>query len=343
MTESQAQYQRLVARIGKGLGLGGRATEAMVIDHCVTKVDKFLQEAEAKPADLSEVLKLCATRLNLGIREIHTGKDLDALFKEFPPTTEPAIARIPTELVDDTDAVVLQRFNIKPWDQPFLAVINCAGMHYHRRYFSKWHEVVHLLLEGPQINFAFRRTDRAQSQQPLEVLVDRVAGRLAFHKALFKTALDSEIAVKGRLSFDMIDRVRLGVAPEASWQSTVFACVREAAVPVAYARLGLGLRKAEADRANTPDLFPEMVMPATPKLRIMNYSSNTLAEDKGLRMFKNMSVSDASIASQVFQGGSPISGMERLSAWRENRFDFPVQVEAVKQGQFVHCLLHPAR
>lgn len=343
MTESQAQYQRLVARIGKGLGLGGRATEIMVIDHCVAKVDNFLKDAEAKPANLSEVLQLCATRLNLGIREIHTPEDLSALFKEFPPNGEPAIARIPNELVEDTDAVVLQRFNIKPWDQPFLAVINCAGRHYHRRYFSKWHEVVHLLLEGPQINFAFRKTDRAQSQQPLEVLVDRVAGRLAFHQALFKPALDAEVAANGRLSFGAIERVRHGVAPEASWQSTIFACVREASMPVAYARLGLGLRKAEAARANTPDLFPEMLVAATPKLRIMNYASNTLADTEGLRLFKNMSVSDASIASRVFQEGVSISGMERLSSWRDKCADQPIQVEALKQGQFVHCLLHPAR
>ena len=33
---------------------------------------------------------------------------------------------------------------------PYLAVINCRGWHHARRYFSKWHEVVHLLLDGKQ-------------------------------------------------------------------------------------------------------------------------------------------------------------------------------------------------
>ena len=60
-----------------------------------------------------------------------------------------------------------------------LAVINCQGEHYYRRFFSKRHELTHRLVDGEQLMLAFRQT-LADRKDPGDALVDKVAGELAF-------------------------------------------------------------------------------------------------------------------------------------------------------------------
>src|SRR5262249_12993533 len=86
---------------------------------------------------------------------------------------------------------VHQRQNRADWEMPYLAVINCRGWHRSRRYFSKWHEVIHLLLDGRQLRFAFRKR-AAERKHPEEVLVDKIAGELAFHPDLFGPVFQAE-------------------------------------------------------------------------------------------------------------------------------------------------------
>ena len=89
---------------------------------------------------------------------------------------------------------------------PYLAVINCRGWHKSRRYFSKWHEVIHLLLDGKQLRFAFRKR-AAKRKHPEEILVDKIAGELAFHPDLFGPVFQTELEAAGRLTFEVVERV----------------------------------------------------------------------------------------------------------------------------------------
>ena len=57
------------------------------------------------------------------------------------------MALVQAELTDGTDAITIRRRDPGPWRR-YLAVINCRGQHYYRRFFSKWHELTHRLVDG---------------------------------------------------------------------------------------------------------------------------------------------------------------------------------------------------
>ena len=150
----------------------------------------------ALPETFQNFLSTPPPSLGLEIVEVHGDHDLKSLLERIPPTREPALARVRMELDDKTDAVVLQRQNPEPWERRYLAVINCRSWHAHRRYFSKWHELVHLLLEGRQLRLEFRRTG-VERKHPEEILVDKIAGELAFFPPVFVPILLEEIHKTG--------------------------------------------------------------------------------------------------------------------------------------------------
>lgn len=338
MKPSEQEYDKVVQKIGKGLAFKGRATEAGIINHCIKQIDSMVQKSGTCPTTLDALRDLVAAQLNLAITEIRSKADMDALLKKYPPAAEPVIARIPIELDDQTDAIVVHRPNCKEWDRPYLAVINCTGDHYYKRYFSKWHEIVHLLLEGRQMTFAFRRTHESERHQPLERLVDRVAGHLAFYSPLFKPVLNEQAESAG-LTFDAIETVRKQISSEASRQATTIACVRNVSEPVMYARLSMSLTQTEKKKLAEPDMFPETQEHPQPKLRVKESFSSPAAQKMGLQIFPNMSISDESIASGVFLKGGTTIGQENFILWRGDGPVGRVAVEAVKIGDDVHCLI----
>ena len=156
-------YQRELIAAAKRLGLPARGDiERSLIRHATETIRTWIS-AHGRPKNLSGLLDKVATSFSVEIVEIHTEADIAALLKRIPPTREPVLARLAAELDDSTDAVILQRQNRADWEMPYLAVINCRGWHRSRRYLSKWHEVIHLLLDGKQLRFAFANARRNES------------------------------------------------------------------------------------------------------------------------------------------------------------------------------------
>jgi len=336
------EYQKQIQNIAKGLGLGGKSSEEGIIAHCADQVNSLLQEIQVTPKTISQLLDVVAAKLGLGIKEIHSQNDIIALMRDFPPKKEPVMATISLELDEDTHAVVLHRSNREGWEQPYLAIINCLGDHARRRYFSKWHEVVHLLLEGPQMTFAFRRTKTSERQQPLERLVDRVAAHLAFYPSIFQPVLEDEIRAAGRLTFEGINRVRARLAPEASRQATTMACIHQSTHPVTYIRFAMGLKKAEQDMLNQPTLFPGTATQPEPKLRVKECVASPSAKNIRLEMFPNMSLSDSSTVSKVHVTGGDLTIEEDFSSWHDGLPSIHARVEVEKRDSAIHCLIQKA-
>jgi hypothetical protein len=236
-------YQRELVAAAKRLRLRAQGDiEKSIINHAIASVRGWIA-AHGQPTNLSDLLEKIAVSFSIEIIEIHDDDDLEALFQRIPPKREAALARLAAELDDATDAVIMQRQNRQPWEMPYLAVINCRGWHHSRRYFSKWHEVIHLLLDGRQLRFAFRRR-ASKRKHPEEVLVDKIAGVLAFHPDLFEPLLLRELKT-GRLTFDVVERVRSEVAPDASRESTLYACLRSCPETVCFLKAQLGYKLAE--------------------------------------------------------------------------------------------------
>jgi hypothetical protein len=340
-SEERDAYQRELRAAAKRLGLPAHGNlETILLRHATEAIAALL--SKCTPGNLSELLQHAATSLGLEIVEIHGDQDLKSLLERIPPTSEPALARVRSELDDKTDAVVLQRQNPEPWERRYLAVINCRGWHVHRRYFSKWHEFVHLLLEGRQLRLSFRKTGM-EHKHPEEMLVDKIAGELAFFPPVFVPVLLEEIGENGYLTFVAIDRVRQRIAPEASWHATLLAAVRHSPQPIYAVRAQLGLKKREERQAR--DLLSTVAEAPAVKLRVKEASANSAAEALGIRVHVNMEVPAESVATTAFEAPSAMvhSGEEDLGLWRTSGGPIGqgvVSVEAIRRGDDLWCLLH---
>ena len=309
-------YESELKRVANELRLRPTGNfEDMIVEHCLSRLRTWVA-AHGTPRTLSELANEFAASLDLRITEVRTEGDIDAVLEEVAPVQKAVIGELKTELGGDTDAITVRRLDPRPWDREYWAIINCHGWHEFRRYFSKWHEIVHRLLDGQQLAFAFRRTT-ANSLEPAEALVDRVAATLAFYPDMFEPVVREEFTREGRLTFDVIDSVRQRIAPDASREATANACLRHIPSPVWFLQGHVALKASEVRRLNNPQMsfFPEA--PPEAKLRVRNSSSSPLAEELGIRFHPNMRVPESSVVTLGFRDvwGEPTQGTETLDTW----------------------------
>ena len=309
-------YEAVLRNVAKQLGLRRTGNiEVRIISYCLERLQRWVA-AHGKPETLSDLANEFATSLDMRIIEVRGQDDMDAILKEVTPIQKAVIAELKTEFGEDTDAVTVLRLNRNPWEQAYLAIINCQGWHEYRRYYSKWHEIVHRLLDGHQLSFAFRRT-KSKRPEPEELLVDRVAAKLAFYPDMFEPVVLEEYEREGHLTFDSIDRVRRRIAPDASREATAIACLRHISTPVWFLQCHMGLTVSETRRINDPQIsfFPEE--PPEAKLRVMSGSSSPSGEDLSVRFYPNMRIPESSVVTLAFDDswGRVKQGIEPLSTW----------------------------
>ena len=309
-------YESELRRVAEELHLGPTGNfEDTIIEHCLGRLRSWVA-AHGRPETLSDLADEFAASLNMRIAEVRDEDDIDAVVEEVAPVQKAVIAELKTEFGGDTDAITVRRLDPKPWDREYWAIINCQGWHEYRRYWSKWHEIVHRLLDGQQLAFAFRRT-REHRPEPAEALVDRVAAALAFYPDMFEPIVMEEYAREGRLTFDVIDSVRERIAPDASREAAANACLKHIPSPVWFLQCRVGLKASEMRRLNNPQMsfFPEE--PPEAKLRVRHGSSSPSAEGLGIRFHPNMRVPGSSIVTLGFhdEWGEPKQGTEALDAW----------------------------
>ena len=309
-------YELELERVAKELRLGSAGNfEDMIVQHCLARLRAWVA-AHGTPSTLSDLADGFAASLDLQITEVRSEDEIDGVLAEMTPAQRAVIGGLKTEFGGDTDAITVRRLDPKPWHREYWAIVNCQGWHEYRRYWSKWHEIVHRLVDGQQLAFAFRRT-RKDRPEPGEALVDRVAADLAFFPDMFEPVVMEEYAREGRFTFDVIDRVRQRIAPDASREATANACLRYVPSPVWFLQCHMGLKASEVRRLNNPQMsfFPED--PPEDKLRVRHGSFSPPAEDLGIRFHPNMRVPESSIVTLGFRDewGMPLEGTEELDAW----------------------------
>ena len=309
-------YRAEVNRVAASLALPiTENVEQEIIDHFVDRLRTWVT-LHGAPQNLSELTADFATSLEMQFAEVFDQEDMDQLLLSMPRGEQATVAMLKTEFGDQTDAVTIRRSQRKSWERPYLAIINCQDWHELRRYYSKWHEIVHRLIEGQQLRFAFRHT-KVDRPEPEEILVDRIAGTLAFFPDIFKPVVVEEIQIDGCLTFRSIDRVRERVAPDASREATTMACLRHVGHPAWLMRCGLGLKVSEQRGLWSPQL--SLIPAARPKekLRVQASFPNPAARDADTRFFSNMRVPSSSIIAAIFNGekDSREGEKESLDAW----------------------------
>lgn len=339
-----------VIRLAHQLGLGRRGD-------CVERIRRYaLQRVEEMvsrfPIETFETfLRLVSAALGVHVEFVTDNEDLDRLASQHAAIS-PTIRRqlIVEFLESDTEGYLLQHPHPGPGDRRFVAFVDARGGRSRRAYFTAWHEITHLLIHPSQLPLpGFRRTvPWGIENDPVESLVNVIAGELAFYEPLFRPVLDKEIERDGRLTFGAIERARARATPEASLFAAAIASVKLTDKPNCLLRIEHGLKRAQLRQLVSPQLSlgREVADPSPqPRLRAVEVIPNEAAKRSSLQIFKNMRVPPTSVLHRVYEspGDMDLEAREDQSSWEttaEGRLPaLPVVIEAVRRGRYVYGLI----
>lgn len=327
-----------------GAGVSNSPVEA-IIASCRRLVEGWMRQVGAIRS-IHDLEALVSSKLGLQFEEFrHTG-ELDAIARRHVDAGDIVFASLPTLFDDETFATLIRcRRRASGAAPKFVAVIDCRGSKASRRWFSRWHEIAHLLTsDAPTEMQPVHRSTSEHSA--VERLMDRIAAEIGFFEPLFAPVFSAEVLSGGRLDFAAIERVHQHYAPEASFQATTIACLKHWPKPAVHLEAGLTLTSAEARQ------FDQEPIPAkrpTPKLRVLKVICNDASRDAGLGLVRNMQVPETSLLHRLFFSREPVtpntelSSVENLEQWsRSNgrrRPSCPITLEARPGRRHVEALV----
>ena len=338
-----------IVAMANALRLTGSDNVQSIIDFCFGKIAKWIK-AHGPVHTIWDLEKLVCEKLNLVIYDIWGDNDLDELIKNFVDEGDIVFAHLKADFDEKTFATLIRRKLINPKaEEQYVAIIDCRGNKGPRRFFSRWHEIAHLLTLYRQMELPLHRS--TVEKDPTEKLMDIIAGEVGFYGPLFVPMLAGEIHKSGGLTFAVVESVRAQFCPDASFQSTLNACVAHCGSPAILLEIGMGYKIEELRKLNSPqiDLLPPA--PPKPQLRVLNSVSNPQARSISFRIPRNMRVPKSSVLATVFNAGADslsvaAEGSENLYAWdssdgstlpRKN-----VSMQAFKVHDRVFAIVKPA-
>ncbi len=291
------------------------------------RVRRMLRDFEASVGACTSLSLLCdvvASTLRTKFEVVRSDADLSALRTRYLDEGEIGFARLDADLAGDSYGVTIRLLHPEPWGMQFISVIDCRGEKRHREFYTKWHELAHLLILTDQLRLVFRRTHEERNN-PEEQLVDLIAGRCGFHRD-----------VVARHASGDLDRFREQLCPDASRQAATIGLVNAWPRPCVLVHAALAV-KADEGRA--------IAIPPAAKLRATHVSVNDPARELGIVLFRNVRVPAQSIISRVFEGDVDVaSDVENLAWWEagDTHFDpLPLRVHARRTYGGVEALLVP--
>ena len=197
-----------------GLPPGPRPVQ-QITRFCEQKIARWLAELPGKH-DAATILGIAAAKLSTSFVDIHTEAERAAVQQRYLSLGETGFAVLKEDFQSGVLGITIRLLKRKAFEPMFVSVINCCGRNSERTYFTKWHELVHLLTLTDQTRLAFRRTHvECDQKDPEEALVDAVAGSLAYHPKLLKPYSSK------RLSFALIESIRENVFSISSRQAAL--------------------------------------------------------------------------------------------------------------------------
>lgn len=253
---------------------------------------------------------------------------------------------------DEVEGWLISNPSWRPGRRMYVAIVDARGVRESRAYFTGWHEISHLIVTPPQLSFegeGFRRSIPVdKTKDPVESTVDAVAGDLAFYAPFVVPVLQTELANTGQLTFEVIERMRDHVVPEASFYSAAIAAARLAPTPVLLVHVRRAYKKAERRELASGQTDLGLALPKTdvrPKLRVVDVIPGGPGSD--LAIFKNMRVPEQSILTHVHEahGEVTLQADENQSWWETTSDGFlpalPLSVQATRRGGHVYGLISP--
>jgi hypothetical protein len=303
---------------------------AAIKDHCHRQIKRFLKDFP-HCATLNDLLAIAAQRLGTVFHEIHSDADLAQLTKDYVTRNEPVAALFAGELTDEVYGVTFKLLQPGKFDLPYISLIDCRGSKKHKFYFTKWHELGHLLILTDQRRLSFKRTHALHElKSPEETMVDVIAGEFAYYAPMVLPY------TRDRLTFEAIEAARIVLCPEGSYQSALIGLVRAWPTPCVLVEA-----KWAGKKTTTPgEYFSSFA------LRAVGGLVNDAARLQGIQFHKNFRVPEQSVIYKIF-AGSLAEGVasEDLSWWESSDGtrleDRQVDVLARRAGDTVYALLIP--
>lgn len=327
-----------VRKLAADLGLrAGDDPVSAILRFCERKVRKVAREFG--PSGLSDLLDTLAVVLGTSFVEVHSDEELEQVQRRFLDQGEKAFVSLAGDLAPSVYAITFKLTNRKRWQRAYVSVIDCRGDKAARAYFSKWHELAHLLTLTDQMRLAFTRTHvQGDDRDPEEALMEVIAGRFGFWDEIIGP--DAE----GEIGFSEIDDLRLRHCPSASGQSALIGFVRAWRSPCVLILAGLGLKSSERGRAGQSS-FGFLERPI-PQLRALKVTTNDAARNAGILVFPNIRVPPASVIYRVFSDGLVESeAVENLEWWTtssgQKLASLSVRVKARRCWEGVEALIVP--
>lgn len=301
-----------------------------IVDRCVHKVAMWATEL-GPPGSPDELLDIVCEKLRLRFELIEQDADLGPIKQKYLAQKELAFVDLDREFNATTDAVVIRLQHQPAWSNVrYVAVIDGRGAKQSRVWFSKWHEIAHLIAE-PQTKFMFRRT-QAFKREPVERLMDQIAGALAFYEPLFLPSLRKADVDLARPTLRGLVEFASSESAHASLQATLTAALRYIEVPAILIEAKPGLKSSERSREQGRSSR------ALPKLRAISAAHNPAALRARIFVHRNMRVPKESVISKVFSRHLDLEFVphtECLSWWESEGKKLPrhpVVVEAMSAG-----------
>lgn len=288
-----------------------------ILDFCRQRVQTILHSL-ADNCGIDGLERALCESLNLSVREVWSQQDVDALVEELARRErEPQFGALPMELEGDCYGVLMRRAKrTAKGHLRYVAVIDCRGKKANRRFFTRWHEIAHCLTYFQQSELVFHRITEAKIQRdPIERLMDMIAGEIGFFNPIFLPILESELQNGGTFSVDTVERVRKRYAADASFQATLNACATRVRIPLIVLEAAAKYKKDEerelrsSDRALFPGFEPQ------PKLRVVRSIPNPAAKNSGIFFIPNMRIPESSTIYETFRTGLSTTAFEDLADW----------------------------
>jgi hypothetical protein len=259
-----------IVTLAKDLGIKVKTDPfTEIIEFCEKKLVSIISEMD-ECESLSDLLDWVTNKANTKFIEIHNNNDVKNTANEYISRQEKAFANLENELSGEVYGITYRLQNPEEWENLHVSIIDCRDSKAARAYFTKWHEIAHLLTLTEQTRLIFRRTHSSLNGGiPEERLMDAIAGKLGFCGNIFHTHINGEI------SFEEVERLRQLLCSDASQQASLINFVKNWSSACIHLTIGLGFNKDEQAKSNqmTFDFFdaPEEV------LRAIRVSPNEIA------------------------------------------------------------------
>lgn len=322
-------------------------------EYALGRVRQALAAFPGDVADLDTLRRVLANRFRLRVEFINDDTDIVRIAEEQADFHRLLGRRLDEEFGEgDTEGITLQRSAGDAVRFRYLAVVDARGRRASRAFYTAIHEITHLLVHPEQMAFpGFRRTPKPEeeSKDPLERVVDHVAGHVGFYAPIFKPILKEAMHRHGGLTFACLDEARLSARPSPSLQATALASISLVSGPVLFLHVDRARKKAE-ERAlrSGQGSFDFAKKPPKPDLRAVTAAPNEAARRSRLAIHPHIRVPARSVISRAFEGTDDVElrGDEN-QAWWENSTsgrlpELPLDVQATRRGRFVYGLIRPA-